>query len=246
MKILTAEYIKSAPSLKECPDFGGMPEIVLVGRSNVGKSSFINSMTWRKNLARTSNTPGKTRYINFYKIAYEAEGSGESITAREGVGEATQPLPEGPMDAGSPKGGTAPEQKLARNPQTLIFVDLPGYGYAKVSKTEQEQWRRNLEAYLQKRDPIALVIQLIDARHGPQENDIRMFEWLQHHGRQVQIILTKTDKLSRNEAASHLAGTARALDTTQADIILYSAENHQGRELAWGKILNICSAVLPT
>jgi GTP-binding protein len=204
MKIRTAEYVISAPSLKECPDFNGTPELVLVGRSNVGKSSFINSLVQRKNLARTSNTPGKTRYINFYDITYNAPG--------------------------------APAQSA---PQKLLFVDLPGYGYAKISKSEQEKWRKNLEAYLSKRDPIRLVIQLIDARHGPQENDIQMYEWLQYHGKQVQVILTKIDKLSKNELAKQVALTARLLDVTPADVIAYSAENHTGRNEAWARLSEV-------
>jgi GTP-binding protein len=217
MKIHTADYVKSAPSLKDCPDFGGLPEIVLVGRSNVGKSSFINSMTRRKNLARTSNTPGKTRYINFYHITYTEEAESGSAT--------TSKLKVSPK--ASPK--TGEETPV----HTLVFVDLPGYGYAKISKTEQEQWRKNLEAYLLKREAIRLVIQLIDARHGPQDNDIRMFEWLQHHGKRVQVILTKADKLSRNEASKELAKTARALDVDASDIIIYSAETYLGRDAAW-------------
>jgi GTP-binding protein len=214
MKILQAEYVISAPGLKFCPDFEGLPEVVLVGRSNVGKSSFINSMTWRKNLARTSNTPGKTRYINFYKIKYEPE--------REGV----------------PGEGTAPGSERAKKPanptpKTMLFVDLPGYGYAKVSKSEQEQWRQQLEAYLSKRESIRLVVQLIDARHGPQDNDIQMFEWLQFHGRRVLVVLTKTDKLSRNEVAGQIAKTARALDQSPEQIIPFSAEKHTGRDTVW-------------
>ncbi|HEY9687672.1 MAG TPA: GTP-binding protein [Coleofasciculaceae cyanobacterium] len=217
MKIHTADYVKSAPSLKDCPDFGGLPEIVLVGRSNVGKSSFINSMTRRKNLARTSNTPGKTRYINFYHITYTEEAeSGSARTSKLKV---------------SPK--ASPRMGEETPVHTLVFVDLPGYGYAKISKTEQEQWRRNLEAYLLKREAIRLVIQLIDARHGPQDNDIRMFEWLQHHGKRVQVVLTKSDKLSRNEASKELASTARALDLDASDIIVYSAETYLGRDTAW-------------
>lgn len=198
MKILTASYVISAPSLKECPDFQGCPEFVLVGRSNVGKSSFINSLTLRKNLARTSNTPGKTRYINFYNIAY-APGEGKN--------------------------------------EKMVFVDLPGYGYAKISKTEQEKWRLNLEAYISKREPIRLVVQMIDARHAPQDNDIQMYEWLQYRGRAVQVVLTKTDKLSRNEIAKQVALCARALDLRPEDIIPFSAETNIGRDKAWARIL---------
>lgn len=203
MKIYNANYIISAPSLKDCPDFQNTPELVLVGRSNVGKSSFINSMTLRKNLARTSNTPGKTRYINFYDIVYAQPGAPEGTTSK------------------------------------LLFVDLPGYGYAKISKSEQEKWRKHLEAYLSKRQSIRLVIQLIDARHGPQENDVQMYEWLQYHGRQVQIILTKTDKLSRNEIAKQVALTAQLLDVTPEDVLPYSSEKNQGREKAWNLLCSV-------
>lgn len=206
MKILTASYVISAPSLKECPDFQACPEFVLVGRSNVGKSSFINSLTLRKNLARTSNTPGKTRYINFYDIAY-APGEGRK--------------------------------------EKMLFVDLPGYGYAKISKSEQEKWRKNLEAYISKRESIRLVIQMIDARHAPQDNDIQMYEWLQYHGRPVQVVLTKTDKLSRNEVAKQVALSARALDLRPEDIIPFSAENHTGRDKAWARILRALSENFP-
>jgi GTP-binding protein len=199
VKIHSSDYVTSAPSLKECPDFQGTPELVLVGRSNVGKSSFINSMTQRKNLARTSNTPGKTRYINFYTIVYARQGGTDK----------------------------------------LMFVDLPGYGYAKISKAEQEKWRQNLEAYLGKRQSIRLVIQMIDGRHGPQNNDIQMHEWLQFHGRQVQVVLTKIDKLSKNEIAQSVALTARLLDVTPADVIAYSAETHLGRDKAWQALLAV-------
>lgn len=205
MKIHSAEYIISSPSLKDCPHFNGMPEFVLVGRSNVGKSSFINSMTQRKNLARTSNTPGKTRYINFYDIVYAKPGASSGTTEK------------------------------------LLFVDLPGYGYAKISKSEQEKWRKNLETYLSLRSPIRLVVQMIDARHGPMDNDVQMYEWLQFHGRQVQVVLTKTDKLSKNEIAKQVALTAKLLDMTPQDVIAYSAENHLGRDKAWQEILRVLS-----
>lgn len=201
MKIHRAEYIISAPSLKHCPDFGGTPEIVLVGRSNVGKSSFINSLCSRKGLARTSNTPGKTRHINFYDVSFSE--------------------PERP-DVGTSR---------------ILLVDLPGYGYARVAKSEQEQWRKNLESYLSKRESIRLIIQLLDGRHGPQANDQQMADWLAHHQRPVQVILTKADKISRNELAKQIAATARVLGLPAGDILGYSAETHQGREEVWRRLI---------
>jgi GTP-binding protein len=200
MKIHRADYVISAPSLKHCPDFEGVPEIVLVGRSNVGKSSFINSLTQRKNLARTSNTPGKTRHINFYDIEASA---------------------------------TTPDAAPVR----VILVDLPGYGYAKISKSEQEKWRRNLEAYLSKREAIRLIVQLIDSRHGPQGNDVQMAEWLAYHQKPTQIILTKADKVSRNELAKQVAQTSKILGIPAPQILTYSAETHAGRDEAWRRLL---------
>ncbi len=207
MKIHLAEYVKSAPGLKDVPDFGGAPEIVFVGRSNVGKSSFINSLLQRKNLAQTSNTPGKTRYINLYRIL---------LSRRDGVKE------------------------------PLIFGDLPGYGFAKVSKTEQEKWRHNMETYLAQRQAIRLVVQLIDSRHGPQDSDIRMYEWLQFHGKPVLVVLTKTDKISRNEVETQKAATSRALDCGTERILAYSAETHAGRDEAWRRLFEAIEAPTPT
>jgi GTP-binding protein len=209
MKIHGAEYIISAPGLKHCPDFGGLPEIVLVGRSNVGKSSFINSLTSRKNLARTSNTPGKTRHINFYKIQY-SDPSAATVRLRD-----------------------------------MLFVDLPGYGYAKVSKTEQAHWRRELEGYLSKRESIRQVVQLIDARHGALDSDIQMFEWLQYQGKPVWVVLTKTDKVGTKELSKSKTETARALDLVPDQLLTYSSEKHQGRDVLWRKIDALLAADRP-
>lgn len=196
MKIHRADYIISAPSLSHCPDFEGVPEVVLVGRSNVGKSSFINSLTLRKNLARTSNTPGKTRYINFYDIYYSKKASTAEV-------------------------------------KRLILVDLPGYGYARISKSEQDKWRKHLEAYLSKRESIQLVIQLIDSRHGPQANDLQMAEWLAYQEKPTQVVLTKVDKVSKNELAKAVAQTSKALDLPASELLTYSAETNMGRDQAW-------------
>lgn len=162
----------------------------MVGRSNVGKSSFINSLTRRKSLAKTSNTPGKTRLINFYNIN-----------------------------------------------EALILVDLPGYGYAKVSQSEQEKWRKNLEAYLSKRSAIRLVMQLIDARHGPQPSDLQMLQWLSHQQLPWQIILTKTDKITKNALTQQVKKSAETLHLPVANIIPYSSQTHAGREAVWEQLV---------
>ncbi|MBY0405377.1 MAG: ribosome biogenesis GTP-binding protein YihA/YsxC [Cyanobacteria bacterium] len=186
MIIHSAEFIKSAPDLKSCPDFGGIPEIVFVGRSNVGKSSCINSLLNRKNIAKTSNTPGKTRLINFYKIN-----------------------------------------------NAFALVDLPGYGYAKVSHQEQEKWRANLESFLLKRQSIGLVIQLIDARHPPQPLDAQMLEWLMHYGLPWHLVFTKIDKLTTSQQNKVAKEASQSLGIIQEMITVYSSETHRFRDALW-------------
>ena len=203
MKILNCDYIKSAPALKDCPDFANMPEFALVGRSNVGKSSFINCMVGRKNIARTSNTPGKTRYINFYQVSYRHEQTAEST------------------------------------PSQLLFVDLPGYGYAKVSHLEQAKWREQLENYLQKRESLKAVVQLIDARHGALENDIAMFEWLQFHGIRTFLVLTKCDKVKQRDLAKTMKASAQAYDLLTESFVPFSAESQLGRSVMWSSIQSL-------
>lgn len=182
LKITSAEFITSAPSIKEAPSWE-LPEIALVGRSNVGKSSFINTLLNRKQLAKTSNTPGKTRLLNFYEINH-----------------------------------------------TFAFVDLPGYGYAKVSKTMQAQWQKNFQVYLKQRQNLVLVIQLIDSRLEPQVSDKSMLEWLKANDIPVIIVLTKVDKISRNDLGKHVARTAKVLELERSQITTFSAETGWGKE----------------
>jgi len=151
MKISDAKFLKSSDCLKNCPELN-VKEIALLGRSNVGKSSFINKFCNRKNLAKTSNTPGKTRLMNYFLI----------------------------------------DEKFA-------IVDLPGYGYAKVSKAQQDNWRKELENYLLKRENLAAVIQFIDGRHEVQKNDLQMREWLNYHGFKVYTIITKMDCVGKSQ-----------------------------------------------
>jgi GTP-binding protein len=145
MKHLAAKFLISAEKLSQCPDYN-LPEFALVGRSNVGKSSFINALANHKKLAKTSNTPGKTRLINFFNFS-----------------------------------------------DKFIIADLPGYGYAKVSKEEQNRWQKHLEEYLTQREQIASLIQFIDARHPIQKNDYQMREWIQANRLPVITIVTKVD-----------------------------------------------------
>ncbi len=154
MKFLQAEFIISAEKLSQCPDFT-LPEYPLLGRSNVGKSSFINGLANRKNLAKTSNTPGKTRLINFFNFS-----------------------------------------------DKFTIADLPGYGYAKVSKEAQNRWQKYLEEYLLNRKQIKSLIQLIDARHDVQKNDLQMREWVKAYNLPIVTILTKMDYVPKSKTLS--------------------------------------------
>ena len=152
MKFLQAKFIISAEKLSQCPDFS-LPEYPLLGRSNVGKSSFINGLANQKKLAKTSNTPGKTRLINFFNFS-----------------------------------------------DKFTIADLPGYGYAKVSKEAQNRWQKYLEEYLLKRGQIKSLIQLIDARHDIQKNDLQMREWVEAYNLPVITVLTKMDYVAKSKA----------------------------------------------
>ncbi len=154
MKIKQAQFLISAPNLAQCPNLG-LNEFALLGRSNVGKSSFINALVNNSRLAKTSNTPGKTRLINLFQVSTDKKD--------------------------------------------FVLADLPGYGYAKVSKTEQDRWQKSLEEYLLKRETLKCCIQFIDARHDVQKNDMQMFDWLKINNINSVAVLNKCDYISRNE-----------------------------------------------
>ena len=154
MKFLQAKFIISAEKLSQCPEFT-LPEYPLLGRSNVGKSSFINALANQKKLAKTSNTPGKTRLINFFDFSNK-----------------------------------------------FMIADLPGYGYAKVSKEAQNRWQKYLEEYLLNRSQIKSLIQLIDARHDIQKNDFQMREWVEAHNLPLITVLTKMDYVPKSKTLS--------------------------------------------
>jgi len=183
IKIKQAEYVGSYVQLKQLPD-PELPEIAIVGRSNVGKSSLINKLCNRRNLAKSSSTPGKTRTINYYLIN-----------------------------------------------QSWYLVDLPGYGFARVSKAERDQWGNMIETYLSSRQSLRGVIMLLDMRHEPGELDIMMKEWLQYHEIPILIVATKADKVSRGARAKHLAVIQRTLNLENRGALLsFSAQTGEGRE----------------
>jgi GTP-binding protein len=190
MKITNAEFIISAIGPAQYPD-DGLPEIGLAGRSNVGKSSLINKMIMRKNLARTSSQPGKTQQLNYYRIN-----------------------------------------------DNMYFVDVPGYGYAKVSKAQRAAWGKMIEAYFRERDALRLVLLVVDLRHPPTEDDAMMHQWLVHYEVPVVVVATKADKVAKSRWPTHVK-QVRATLGLHADIplVLFSAETGQGRQELWNIIL---------
>lgn len=166
----------SAVKPEQYPDTG-LKEVALAGRSNVGKSSFINTMIKRKSMARISSKPGKTQTLNFFNID-----------------------------------------------EQLVFVDVPGYGYAKVSKTERERWGKMIETYLTTRENLAVVIQLVDIRHEPSQDDVLMYDFLKHYDIPTIIIATKEDKIPKGKVQKHLKVIRQALEIDKNDTpISYSS-----------------------
>lgn len=160
-----------------------LPEVAFSGRSNVGKSSLLNRLVRRKAIARVSQTPGKTREINFYRVN-----------------------------------------------RAFTLVDLPGYGFARVSKRVRAQWRPLIEGYLRKSEQLRGVVQLIDARHPPTADDLQMLDFLAELGAPVIVVLTKVDKLSRTAASERIAEAARTLGVDEDQVIPFSVVTGVGRD----------------
>ncbi|MBB3867634.1 YihA family ribosome biogenesis GTP-binding protein [Geobacillus sp. NFOSA3] len=189
MNVTKAEIAVSAVKPEQYPD-GALPEFALAGRSNVGKSSFINKMINRKNLARTSSKPGKTQTLNFYLIN-----------------------------------------------ESLYFVDVPGYGFARVSKKEREAWGKMMETYFTTREQLRAVVLIVDLRHPPTKDDVMMYEFLKHYQIPTIIIATKADKVPKGKWQKHLKVVRETLNIMEDDkLILFSAETGQGKEEAWAAL----------
>ncbi|WP_339173195.1 ribosome biogenesis GTP-binding protein YihA/YsxC [Anoxybacillus sp. FSL W8-1294] len=189
MKITNVEMVISAVKQEQYPA-GQLPEFALAGRSNVGKSSFINKMINRKNFARTSSKPGKTQTLNFYRI----------------------------NDA-------------------FYFVDVPGYGFAKVSKTEREAWGKMIETYFTTREQLKAALLIVDLRHPPTKDDVMMYEFLKHYNIPTLVIATKADKIPRGKWQQHEKVAKETLRLVPDDeLIIFSAETGQGKDEAWGAL----------
>jgi GTP-binding protein len=187
--------------------FEDAPEIAFAGRSNVGKSSLLNMMLSRKGLARTSNTPGCTRQINFFDIR------------------------------------VARPNDRATFPEHLVFVDLPGYGYAKVSKTEGAAWKQLLEGYLHERPTLRAVVVLVDVRRGLEQEEADLIEFLEERpGLKVIIAATKVDKLPLNAQKPAMAKLSRSESGERLDVVGTSSETGIGRDALWGRIFSACMA----
>ena len=190
-----SEYVISAVSPAQYPELK-LPEIVFIGRSNVGKSSLINSLTRRNNLARVSQTPGKTQTINFYKVKLKLS---EAVEEEE-----TKRL-------------------------EFYLVDLPGYGYAKTSKSNRKLWAKFIEEYLLMSNNIKFVCQLIDIRHEPMESDINMLNWLIDNGLPVLIAATKSDKISKSAQNKQVNIITKTFKIPELPVLPYSSKKNEGR-----------------
>lgn len=186
MKIKKSEFITSAVKMDQYPE-SDLPEIAMVGRSNVGKSSLINMLINRKNLARTSSTPGKTQLINFFDIDSK-----------------------------------------------FTLVDLPGYGYARVSKEQKKTWGTIIETYLKNRKNLLEVIQLVDLRHKPTAEDKEMYAWIKSFGFNGIVVATKHDKIKKSQLQKHINMIRKELNMSPEDVIVTtSTMNRKGKYEVW-------------
>ena len=186
MKITSAEFLKSSFQMADWPS-GALPEIAFMGRSNVGKSSLMNSLLAVRGLARTSSTPGRTQALNFFLIN-----------------------------------------------QRFRFVDLPGFGYARVPKAIKSSWGEMVTSYLAKREQLVLSIHIVDSRHEPTTLDLQLHEWLEHSARPRLIVATKSDKLSNNELKENLVRVKRVF--SEDSVVAFSAKTGRGGKEVWQAI----------
>jgi GTP-binding protein len=196
IKILDARFITTAVEPKGYPT-SLAPEVAFVGRSNVGKSSMINALTGRKKLVRVSNTPGRTRTLNFFDVDVERDGK----------------------------------------PHLVRFADLPGYGFAKVSKTERAEWQTMITTYLEKRRDLKVVVSIIDAEVGPTPDDFQTLDYLQNY-RRILVVATKIDRMPKARRKPRLSALAEQLSLPREAVLSFSATEKLGLDEVWGALLD--------
>lgn len=196
-KILRADFVTTATKPSQYPP-EKKPEIAFVGRSNVGKSSMINALAQRTKLVRVSNTPGRTRTLNFFDVDLDARGTVFRIR----------------------------------------LCDLPGYGFAKVSKTERDQWREMIGTYLLGRPQLCAVVSIVDAEVGATNDDVTMVNFLQESPARILVVGTKLDRLGKAKRKPALHQLAQRLEIPQDAVVGFSAVDGQGRDEVWGRLLD--------
>ena len=196
MRVLTAAFLTAAQDINSYPR-GGLTEIAFAGRSNVGKSSMINALLGRRDLPRTSKTPGRTRQLNFFVIN-----------------------------------------------ERLVFVDLPGYGFARVPLEEKERWRTLVETYLENREELAGIVVIIDARRPPTESDMSLVTYLRAHQTPFIVAATKSDKLTRSEIVRQRRAMNHGIGP-DVPMVFFSSHSGHGKNQLWKEIKNLIDCVPP-
>jgi GTP-binding protein len=197
VQVVRADFVKTATRPAEWPP-GGVAELAFVGRSNVGKSSMLNALARTRGLARVSATPGRTRALQFFDVAYR--------------------------------------RSAAARPRQVRFCDLPGYGYAKVSREERARWAAMIEDYLRERSVLRAVVLIVDARHPPSDGDAEAMAFLRASGRSVLVAATKIDKLAKTRRGAALRVVEQALGLARGDAVPFSAIEGTGTDALWARI----------
>ncbi len=198
IKVLTADFVTTATQADEYPR-QPVPEVAFVGRSNVGKSSMINTLTHRKKLVRVSNTPGRTKTLNFFDVAVEH----------------------------------------AARKRTFRLCDLPGYGFAKVSKGERLAWDRMIDEYLRNRHTLKLVVCIVDGEIGPTPDDIEMLDFLQDKPPSILVVATKLDRINKAARKPRLAAISKQLELPPGGLVGFSSVEKIGHEDVWRALLGV-------
>ncbi|MGQ0506107.1 MAG: ribosome biogenesis GTP-binding protein YihA/YsxC [Myxococcaceae bacterium] len=198
IQVLDARFVATAVDPAGYPK-GELPEVAFVGRSNVGKSSMINTLAARRKLVRVSNTPGRTKTLNFFEVDLS-------------------------------------QDKVKR---TLRLADLPGYGFAKASKTERAQWKTMIDAYLSERKLLKAVVSIVDGEIGPSEEDRQMIDYLQEKDRRILVVATKIDRLTKARRKPQVQKIARDLEVPLEVVVPFSSTDKIGVDEVWEALLSV-------